>query len=125
MKNPLLIINGYDFSGYIKPGGYQWKRNDIDSDKAGRVTMEMKMYRDRRAMKSELTIECRPLTGAEAKRLLLAIEPEFVTISYLHPAHGRQDNVEFYSNNVPASYMFRKPDGTLWWDGIKFPLVER
>lgn len=125
MIEPLLIIDGYDFSGYIKRGGYKWKRNDIDSDRSGRITMTMEMYRERIAIKSELTIECRPLTGAETKRILQAIEPEFVTISYLHPSRGRQDNVRFYSNNVPASFMFRKQDGTLWWDGITFPLIER
>lgn len=123
--NILLVIDGENFTGFIKRGGYKWKRNDVDGEDAGRITMDAKMFRDRKAIKSELTIECRPLTGAETKRLLSAIKPEYVTISYLHPEEGFLENVDFYSNNVPASYMFRKPDGTCWWDGISFPLIER
>jgi hypothetical protein len=30
-----------------------------------------------------------------------------------------------YSNNNPASFLMRKPDGTEWWSGISFPLIER
>lgn len=125
MADVLLRIDGFDFTGYIKPGGYKWKRNDVDGSDAGRVTMGATMFRDRQAIKTELTIECRPLTGEETRRLLAAIKPEYVTVDYLHPEEGFLENVEFYSNNVPASYMFRKPNGTRWWDGITFPLIER
>ena len=30
-----------------------------------------------------------------------------------------------YSNNNPASYLMRKPDGTEYWEGITFPLIEQ
>lgn len=124
--NKLLIIDGVDFTGYLKAsGGYAVKRNDIDGENAGRVTMDMEMHRDRRAVKMELTLACRPLTGAETKKLLNAIYPEFVTVTYNDPRVGIRENVPMYSNNVPAEYLFRKPDGTEWWDGIKFPLIEK
>lgn len=123
--NKLLIINGEDFTGYLKAsGGYAVKRNDIDGENAGRV-MDSTMYRDRRAVKMELTLACRPLTGAEARRLLNAIYPEFVAVTYNDPRVGIRENVQMYSNNVPSEFLFTKPDGTEWWDGIKFPLIER
>lgn len=126
MAHTLLIINGTDYTGYIKAsGGYSIKRNDVDGENAGRVTMDATMQRDRRAVKMELSVTCRPLTGAEARRLLNDIYPEFVTVSYYDPRVGMVSNVTMYSNNVPAEFLFRKPDGTEWWDGIKFPLIER
>lgn len=123
--NKLLIIDGVDFTGYLKAsGGYAVKRNDVDGDNAGR-TMDATMHRERRAVKMELTLACRPLTGAEAKRLLNAIYPEFVTVTYNDPRVGIREGVQMYSNNVPSEFLFTKPDGTEWWDGIKFPLIER
>lgn len=122
----LLRINGTDYTGYLKAsGGYALKRNDVDGENSGRVTMDAVMQRDRRAVKMELTLACRPLTGAEARKILNEIYPEFVTVDYYDPRVGLVEGVQMYSNNVPAEFLFRKPDGTEWWDGIKFPLIER
>lgn len=124
--NKLLIIDGVDFTGYLKAsGGYAIKRNDVDGENAGRVSLDATMYRDRRAVKMELTLACRPLTGSEAKKILNAIYPEFVAVTFNDPRVGIRKNVQMYSNNVPAEFLFRKPDGTEWWDGIKFSLIER
>lgn len=122
----LLRINGTDYTGYLKAsGGYALKRNDVDGENSGRVTMDVVMQRDRRAVKMELTLACRPLTGAEARKILNEIYPEFVTVDYYDPRVGLVEGVQMYSNNVPAEFLFRKTDGTEWWDGIKFPLIER
>lgn len=125
MSNKLLIINGEDFTGYIDAnGGYAVERNDVDSDNAGR-TMDANMHRGRVAVKMKLTIKCRPLTGAETRKILNAIYPEYLTVTYNDPRVGRRENVQMYSNNVPSEYLFTKPDGTEWWRGISFPLIER
>ena len=122
----LLIINGTDYTGYLKAHkGYSIKRNDVDGENAGRVTMDYDMHRDRKAVIMEITAECRPLTGAEAKKLLNDIYPEFVEVYYRDPRVGLVGPVQMYSNNVPAEFLFRKPDGTEWWDGIKFPLIAK
>ena len=105
-------------------GGYSLKRNDVDGEDAGR-TLDATMQRDRRAVKMELSLACRPLTGAEARKILTDIYPEFVIVDYYDPRIGMVENVQMYSNNVPAEFLFRKPDGTEWWDGIKFSLIER
>lgn len=125
-SNKLLIIDGVNFTGYLKAsGGYAVKRNDIDGENAGRTTMDYEMHRDRKKVVTELTLECRPLTGAETRKLLNAIYPEFVSVTYNDPRVGIRENIRMYSNNVTSQYLFTKPDGTEWWDGIKFPLIER
>lgn len=126
MSNKLLIIDGEDFTGYIDAnGGYGVTRNDMDSDESGRETMDGLMHRTRIAVKAKLTIKCRPLTGSETRKILNAIYPEFVTVTYNDPRVGIRENVQMYSNNVTSEYLFTKPDGTEWWRGINFPLVER
>lgn len=126
MTNKLLIIDGEDYTGYIKAsGGYAVKRRDVDSEKAGRVTLNATMYRDRQAVKMELTITCRPLTGEECRKILNAIYPEFVTVTYNDPRVGVRENVEMYSNNVPSEFLFEGTDGAERWQGITFPLIER
>lgn len=125
MSNKLLIIDGEDFTDYISAdGGYGITRNDVDSSDAGR-TMDATMHRGRVAVKTTLKIKCRPLTGAEARKILNAIYPEYVTISCIDPRIGRVDNVQVYCSTVPAEYLFTKPDGTEWWRGISFSLIWR
>lgn len=125
MARQLLIINGTDYTGYIDAnGGYSISRNDVDDNSAGR-TMDAKMQRGRIAVKYRLNIKCRPLTGAETQKILNDIYPEYVSVTYYDPRIGTRKNVEMYSNNVPAEYLFTKPDGTEWWRGISFPLIER
>lgn len=83
------------------------------------------MIRDRVAIKIRLDITCRPMTAAETKIVLQAIEPEFVTVTYDDPMSGEVVSRTMYSNNIPATYLLYRPDGTEWWSGITFPLIER
>ena len=116
-------INNVDFSKYVASGGLKWSRNDIDSPNTGR-TLDGLMHRGRVATKIRLDITCRPLTASELSTLLNAILPEYVTVQYTDPMSGTVTKT-MYSNNNPASYLFQRPDGTEWWEGISFPLVER
>lgn len=126
MTNKLLIIDGVDFTGYLKAsGGYAVKRSDVDSENAGRVALDATMYRDRQAVKMQLTLACRPLTGEETRNILNAIYPEFVTVTYNDPRVGVRENVQMYSNNVPAEFLFEDSNGVERWSGITFPLIER
>lgn len=118
-----FTINGVNIAPYVAFGGFAWKRNDIDSTQAGR-TLDGTAHRGRIAMKIRLDITCRPLTSAEASIVLNAILPEFVTVQYTDPMSGVVTKT-MYSNNNPASFMMKKPDGTEWWNGITFPLVEK
>lgn len=116
-------INGTDITDYIAYRGLKWQRSDIDSAQAGR-TMDGKMHRGRVTTKIRLDVTCRPLTTAEASTLLNLILPEYVSVTYDDPQDGTVTRT-MYANNNPASYLIRQKDGTEYWDGIEFPLVEQ
>lgn len=118
-----LVVNGIDFVPFIAKQGVKWQRGDIDAPNSGR-TMDGQMQRGRVATKIRLDITCRPLTDAEAKIVLNAIYPEYVSVDYYDPMFGYRSGVTMYSNNNPASFLMVKPDAD-WWDGITFPLIER
>lgn len=103
--------------------GFKWQRYDIDDPNTGR-TLDGLMHRGRVATKIRLDIKCRPLTATELNTVLNAILPEYVTVTYSDPMLGLVTKT-MYSNNNPATHALLKPDGTEWWDGITFPLVER
>ena len=119
-----LSINGTSIAAYVKPGGLKWQRNDVDGPNAGRM-LDATMERDRVAIKITLEISCRPLQKTEASNLLSLISPEFVSVTYDDPMNGSSRTAQMYSNNVPASFIFTDANGTEWWDGISFPLVEK
>ena len=113
---------GTDITPYIANQGVKWQRNDIEESSAGR-TMDGKMHRGRVATKIRLDITCRPLTASELSTVLNLILPEYITVYYSDPMYGTVTKT-MYSNNNPASYLLKKPDGTEWWSGVTFPLIE-
>ena len=116
-------INGTDIAPFIAYKGIKWTRNDIDSANAGR-TLSGLMNRGRVCTKIKLEIKCRPLAQHEVSMILNLIHPEYVTVDYTDPLLGHRV-VQFYSNNVPATFCVQTSDGDLLWDDISFPLVER
>lgn len=119
-----LTIDGVNMVPYIAYGGVKWQRADVDGQNAGR-TLAATMVRDRIAIKRRLDVTCRPLTAKEASVVLKAIEPEYVAVTYTDPAEGGNVSKIMYSNNIPAQFLMEKRDGTEWWGGITFPLIER
>lgn len=117
-------INGLDITDYIAFGGFKWTRNDVDSPDTGRM-LDGVMERTRVATKVRIDITCRPLLLSEASELLTAIMPVFVQAEYTDPQEGRVVTKTMYSNNNPASFCMKKPDGREFWSGIAFPLVEK
>ena len=118
-----LKINGVDILPYVAHQGIKWQRSDLDSSEAGR-TMDGMMHRGRVATKIRLDITCRPLRSEEAKIVLNAILPEYISVEYTDPMDGLVTR-EMYANNNPATHMLIQEDGTEWWSGITFPLVQK
>ena len=119
-----LTINNVDMTPYIAAtNGIKRGRNDIDSPSAGR-TLDGLMHRGRVAIKLRLDITCRPLTQAELDTVLDAIEPEYLTVTFGDPQKGLV-TMTMYSNSIPAQFLMQKRDGTEWWSGVTFPLIER
>lgn len=119
----ILYVDGIDILPYVAyEDGIKWQRSDFDDPEAGR-TLDATMYRGRVATKIRLDITCRPLKTEEAQIVLNAIYPEYVEVRYLDPQFGEVVK-KMYSNNNPATHMLLQPDGTEWWKGITFPLIE-
>lgn len=117
-------INGTDIVPYIAYGGFKWQRSDVDGPGAGRdLTGDLR--RNRVATKRRLDITCCPLKGPEVSLILSLIMPEWVEVTYYDPQQGAVITKTMYSNNNPASFQIMKPDGTEWWSGITFPLIEK
>lgn len=119
-----FTVDGVNLLPYLAGEGLKWQRNDLDSPDAGR-TMDGVMHRARIASKVTLELTCRSLTTQEAKTVLQAIYPEFVTVVYEDPQEGTTVTKTMYSNNNPATFMQLETDGTYRWTGISFPLIEQ
>ena len=119
----VLKIDGTDITPYIAFRGITWQRGDVESENAGR-TLDGILHRGRVGTKIRLDITRRPLTAAEAGVVLNAIYPEWVTVQYTDPMSGLVTKT-MYSNNNPATFLMGEPDGTEWWNGITFPLIEQ
>lgn len=117
-----FTIDGVDMVPFIAYQGLKWQRSDVEAPDAGR-TLDGLMHRGRVATKIRLDVTCRPLTADEASTVLNAILPEFVSVSYSDPMSGVVSKT-MYSNNNPASFLIQHENGTEWWSGITFPLIE-
>lgn len=119
----ILTINNVDITPYIATGGVNYSRSDLEG-KNGGTSINGLVFRDRIAIKNQLTITCRPLTTEEASILYTLIEPEYVNVSYTSPREGTTVNQIMFSNNVPATYAIKK-DNIDYWSGITFTLKEK
>ena len=119
-----FMIDGKDMTPYVAYGGFKWQRSDIEGSDAGR-DLTGRLRRNRIATKIRLDITCRLLKSDEVHTVLSAIMPEYVTVKYYDPEAGMVVEKKMYSNNNPASFQIRRPDGTIWWSGVTFPLIEQ
>ena len=114
--------NWVNISGYIAFGGVKRGRNDVDSPDAGR-TLDGTMHRARVATKMRYDITCRPLKTAELNIIETLIMPEYISVRITDPFYGTVVK-QMYSNNTSAGFCIRKRNGTEWWNGVTFPLIE-
>ena len=116
--------NWVDITPYIAFGGLKWSRNDVEAANAGRM-QNGEMQRDRVAIKYRWDVTCRPLTAAEQKTLLQLINPEYVSVKYTDPLTNSTKTGTYYSNNIPSTFAIRHRNGTEYWSGLAFPLIQK
>lgn len=119
----VFSIGGVDITPYIAFGGLKWSRNDVEAANAGRL-QSGEMQRDRVAIKYRFDVTCRPLTATEQAEILTLIEPVYISVTYTDPTTNTIKSGLFYSNNIPSTFCIRHPDGTEWWNGLAFPVIE-
>lgn len=115
--------NYVELTRYIKLGGVKWSRNDVEASTAGR-TQDGYMHRARVAIKIRLDISCTPLYAEDMKVVLQAIKPVRLTVKYFDPQEGEYVEKDMYSNNLGAQFLKMNTDGTSYWEGLDFPLIE-
>lgn len=120
----ILKIGGLDITQYTARGGIKWQRADIDGSNAGRLK-NGDMQRDRVATKIRWDVTCRPLSPEEVSKILTAIQPEYVTVSYTDPVSNTVKTGQFYSNNFPMNLLGVVQGGGEVWTGLTFPLIQK
>ena len=120
-----LKIDGTEIANLIKVDGFHWERNDLDGPNAGR-TLDGLAVRDLIASKIRLPdLDCRELTGAERATLENALfSAEFHTVE-CDDAIFRGVPRTMYCSSMSSGFSRRKQNGTEYWKGTKFTLVER
>lgn len=116
--------NWIDITPYIAFGGLKWSRNDVEAANAGRMQTG-EMERDRVAIKYRWDVTCRPLTATEQANILTLINPVFVDVKYTDPLTNSDTSDTYYSNNIPSTFAIRQSNGTEYWTGLAFPLVQK
>lgn len=115
-------VDGKDFTYLLPEGAIGWSRNDIDTKKTARSTLDAKMYRKRLAVKRKLNITCRRMSTADMIALNKALLPETVQITFLDAIEGEVTKT-FYGSSVEATTQIVIGDET-YWEGTSFSLVE-
>ena len=117
----VLIINNHDYTAYVKDDGYNWSRDDLDSDKTTR-TKDGLMRRDKVTEKRNPTFAMRPMPESLAAQLDTDLHAAQFAVKY-HDLHGDMTRT-FYCSQFPAKLRQVIDEGQLCWDGISFNLHE-
>ena len=117
----ILIINGHDYARWVADGGYDWSRDDLDSEKTKRVKNGT-MRRDKITEKRYLSFTMLPMPEELAAQLDSDLHAKQFSVSY-HDLHGDQTR-EFYCSKFPAKLRQVGNKGIQLWDGISFNLHE-
>lgn len=117
----ILIINGHDYTAWVKDGGYKWSRDDLDSNKTTRVKSGL-MRRQKITEKRNLSYTMMPMPEALAAQLDTDLHAQEFSVTY-HDLHGDQTRT-FYCSQLPAELRQVIDEGNLMWDGMTFNIHE-
>ena len=103
------------------PQTYGWSKEDLDSEEGtGRNNATGEMFRDRVATKRKLSFTWPPLSIADTSKLLKALEPVFIKVTYLDAEEGGYVTKKFYAGPKSANCGHRSR-----WLGITANLIEK
>lgn len=103
------------------PQTYGWSIEDLDSEEGtGRNNATGEMFRDRVSTKRKLSFAWPPLSISETSRLLKALEPEFIEVTYFDAREGGELTKTFYAGPQSANCGHRAR-----WLGISANLIEK
>ena len=116
----LLVINGHDYSRFVERKGFEWSRNDLDSDQTTR-TKNGKMRRHKITTKRKLSYTLMNMTRAQLATLDDELSRPTFQARYLD-LHGSATR-EFYCSSFTAS-VSDVLGGEDVWEGAAFHMTE-
>lgn len=115
-----LTVSG-EYQKVPTPQTYGWSIEDLDSQEGtGRNNATGEMFRDRVSTKRKLSFTWPPLSIFETSRLLKALEPEFISVTYFDAREGDYITGTFYAGPQSANCGHRSR-----WLGITANLIEK
>lgn len=115
------MINGHDYSQYVKKTGYGWSRSDLDSAQSTR-TKDGRLRRDKLAAKRKLTYSVMGMTRQMLAQLDDDLSQPTFQAAYMD-LHGQMTR-EFYCSSFSASLTTTLRDGPDAWTSDSFTLIE-
>lgn len=105
------------------PSAMTWTINDVSKSDAGR-TQDATMHKNRIARKRTLALTWNAVTPEECHDILVAFEPEYVSIKYWDPLVGGNTTKTFYCGDQTAPVYSWYVGGKLY-QSVSFTVVER
>ena len=116
----ILVINGHDYSRFVSRDGFEWERNDLDSEKTTR-TKDGTLRRDKIATKRKCTVKLVNMSREQIAALDDDISLGTYTATILD-IHGVVTKT-FYSSSLKASLKDCSNDIDTWGDAT-FNMIE-
>lgn len=116
----ILIINGHDYSPYVKMSGISWSRNDLDSAQTKR-TKDGVMRRQKIGTKRKLSYEIINATREVLAQLDDDLSKATFSATY-RDLHGTQTRT-FYCSAFSAKLNWVDGDRDVWDNGA-FNIIE-
>lgn len=116
----VLIINGHDYSRFIRRKGYGWSREDLDSESTVR-TKNGKLRRDKIATKRKLSYTLMNMTREQFAQLDNDLSNPTFFATYLD-LHGRQTRTFYCSSFAATLGEIVDQDGQ--WEEASFNMTE-
>lgn len=118
----MLLVDGVPVVN-PKHNGFGWDKSDID-DRSER-NQEGTMIRNRIAKKRKLICNWGPLDAEELSELLVAVSPEYVTLTFPDAETGRYTTKRFYAGDKSAkAYCGDAKTGEIMWESFSMNFIE-
>lgn len=118
----VLVINGHDYTKYVKAKGYGWSREDLDSEKTKRPKSGT-LRRDKITTKRKLSYTLLNAPHKVLEQLDDDLNQASYTATYLD-LHGKMTR-RFYSSSFSAILTeICDGDEEGEWEGAEFNMIE-
>lgn len=121
---PVFLLNGHDYTGYLAEDGLKPARNDLDAPGSGRNLLDGLMYRQRIATKQKWTVSFNRLRAGVLSQLERDMDADFVRITLLDAKENRYVERSYYSSTINEGVQ-RYIGGETVYDGVTFNITER